>query len=315
MNISTSGNCDGNRFSDDQVMAWFKIGATIPGLEETRATIPKTAGGYIKEDRPPAEPGLPLTIRKPSRHQREFANMDNEREAPSSIQGLNIKPYHQSLNTGYGRKLNNGDLPMVSLGLPKYPVKSTTLTSKQNLQEFYSRYSFDHKYSKELPITEKRQTILDTINHSPVTIIQGETGSGKTTQVPQYILDQYAKQMEHCNIICTQPRRIATTSIAKFICKERSWQLGNLVGYQIQLDKRTSEDTRLTFCTTGVLLQHLVNKRNLNEYTHVILDEVSNTKVTLCYILINRFMRETKIRTSVCFLFDICKLSIHRLSK
>lgn len=259
----------GNRFSDDQVMAWFKIGATIPGLEETRAAIPKAAGGYIKQDRPPAQPGVPL--RKPTRKLSNSDDSDDE-GAAGTIQPLNISPYHQSSRTVYDTQYTNSN--PVNVLSPKYHnnkvVKATTVLE----DDVYSRYSFDHEYNKNLPITEKRQTILDTINYNPLTIIQGQTGSGKTTQVPQYILDQCAKENRFCNIICTQPRRIATTSIAKFICKERNWQLGNLVGYQIQLDKKTSDDTRLTFCTTGVLLQKLVNQRNLNEYTHVILDEV-----------------------------------------
>lgn len=262
----------GNRFSDDQVMAWFKIGGAIPGLEETRAGIPKTAGGYIKEKRPAAEPGIPL--RKPTYRTVDSDDSDDEEEH-NQIKGLDINPYHQSLNAAYGRPVNNGQLPSI-VDLPKQHSRkfATKTTFVPQEDDVYSRYSFDHKYNKNLPITEKRQTILDTIDCNPVTIIQGETGSGKTTQVPQYILDQCAKQNKHCNIICTQPRRIATTSIANYICKERNWQLGNLVGYQIQLDKRTSDDTRLTFCTTGVLLQKLVNLRNLNIYTHVILDEV-----------------------------------------
>lgn len=268
------GIADGNRFSDDQVMAWFKIGATIPGLEETRAAIPKAAGGYIKEQRPAAEPGVPL--KKPLRNQEDSDDSYDEGETSNRIQGLNINPYNHA---PYSRPLSdNQSLNVESLNLQQchskeHSTKSTTcMPSDEN--DVYSRYSFDHTYNKSLPITEKRQTILDTINHNPVTIIQGATGSGKTTQVPQYILDQCAKENRHCNIICTQPRRIATTSIAKFICKERNWQLGNLVGYQIQLDKKISEDTRLAFCTTGVLLQRLVNQKNLNEYTHVILDEV-----------------------------------------
>lgn len=268
MNISS-----GNRFSDDQVMAWFKIGGAIPGLEETRAAIPKAAGGYIKQHRPAAQPGVPL--RNPPC--KPANSDDSDDDVPNGIQSLNINPYHQSsLNTVYDRQSSNSyllpiDLPRVS---SKRITSQPTRTINEEEFDVYSRYSFDHEYNKSLPITEKRQTILDTINCNPVTIIQGQTGSGKTTQVPQYILDDCAKEKRHCNIICTQPRRIATTSIAKFICKERNWQLGNLVGYQIQLDKKTSDDTRLTFCTTGVLLQKLVNCKNLNEYTHVILDEV-----------------------------------------
>ena len=72
-----------------------------------------------------------------------------------------------------------------------------------------------------------------TIESNQVTIIQGSTGSGKTTQVPQYILDHYAEKGEYCNIIVTQPRRIAAVSIARRVSQERGWPLGSVCGYQV----------------------------------------------------------------------------------
>ena len=105
-------------------------------------------------------------------------------------------------------------------------------------------------------------------------IYTGATGSGKTTQVPQYILDEYAKDQRYCNIIVTQPRRIAAVSISKRVCQERGWTQGSLVGYQIGRDKCISEDTRLSYVTTDVLLNKLIQEKNMNQFTHVILDEV-----------------------------------------
>ena len=102
----------------------------------------------------------------------------------------------------------------------------------------------------------------------------GATGSGKTTQVPQYILDYHREQKKYCNILVTQPRRIAAQSIAKRVSDERKWPLGNLVGYQVGRDKKVTEDTRITYVTTGVLRQKLIMNKNMNEYTHIILDEV-----------------------------------------
>ena len=105
-------------------------------------------------------------------------------------------------------------------------------------------------------------------------MIQGATGSGKTTQVPQFILQEHLTARKSCNIICTQPRRIAAKSVAKFVAECRGWSLGTLVGYQIGMDKKMGELTRLLFVTTGVLLEKLVNQKNMNQYTHIILDEV-----------------------------------------
>jgi ATP-dependent RNA helicase TDRD9 len=77
------------------------------------------------------------------------------------------------------------------------------------------------------------QQVISMIESNQVTVVQGATGSGKTTQVPQYILDHYAKSGRYCNIIVTQPRRIAAISIARRVCSERKWQLGTVCGYQV----------------------------------------------------------------------------------
>lgn len=72
------------------------------------------------------------------------------------------------------------------------------------------------------------------IESNSVVIIHGATGSGKSTQLPQYILDHYAQRSAFCNIVVTQPRKIGASSIARWISKERSWTLGGLVGYQVR---------------------------------------------------------------------------------
>lgn len=142
------------------------------------------------------------------------------------------------------------------------------------VRTFYERYGFSTNTSPHLPVTDRREDVIRTIESNQVTIIQGATGCGKSSLVPQFILDHYASQHRYCNIICTQPRRIAARSLAEYVTKCRGWMPGTLVGYQIYNHKVTSEDTRLTFVTTGVLLEKLINMKNMNEYTHIILDEV-----------------------------------------
>lgn len=71
------------------------------------------------------------------------------------------------------------------------------------------------------------------IEVNSVLLIQGPTGCGKTTQVPQYILDQCKERREYCNIVVTQPRKIATISVARRVCEERHWVLGKVCGYQV----------------------------------------------------------------------------------
>lgn len=84
----------------------------------------------------------------------------------------------------------------------------------------------------------------------------------------------------------TQPRRIAALSIAKRVSQEREWPVGTLVGYQMGLIKNTCHDTRITYCTTGVLLHKLINKKHMMEYTHVILDEVHERDEDMDFLLL-----------------------------
>ena len=86
----------------------------------------------------------------------------------------------------------------------------------------------------KLPIMEAKERILDTVTANPVTVLIGHTGCGKSTQVPQYILDKLAKERKMVNIIVTQPRKIAAKSLAERVCQERGWKLGGLVGYQVR---------------------------------------------------------------------------------
>lgn len=93
-----------------------------------------------------------------------------------------------------------------------------------------------------------------------VLVVSGETGCGKTTQLPQFILEEDISSLcgADCSIICTQPRRISAISVAARISSERGESLGETVGYQIRLESRRSAQTRLLLCTTGVLLRQLV---------------------------------------------------------
>ena len=150
----------------------------------------------------------------------------------------------------------------------------------------YDNYSFDadSDFVSGLPVMGMKDEILKSVSENSVTIVKGETGSGKSTQVPYFILEQHAREHRHCNIICTLPRRIAVTSVTKFVCDSHGWRVGTLVGYQIAMDKNISEDTRLTYVTTGVLLQRLLAMKNMNQYTHVIIDEVGRCGVGVVWV-------------------------------
>jgi ATP-dependent RNA helicase TDRD9 len=151
--------------------------------------------------------------------------------------------------------------------------------------------------------------IVSIVETNQVTVIQGGTGCGKTTQVPQFILDSCVENGIHCNIIITQPRRIAAIAVAKRVSEERNWPLGTLVGYQVGLNNKTSRDTRLTFCTTGVLLQKFINKKNMDDYTHVILDEVHerDQDMDFAFLIVRKLLCTNSCRVKVSVMY--CSVS------
>ena len=103
----------------------------------------------------------------------------------------------------------------------------------------------------ELPVSKYRDEILDSITNSPVTIIAGPTGTGKSTQVPAMILES-ERFGPSCQIAVTQPRRISAVSLAARCAEERGETVGDSIGYSIRLERSCSKDTQVTFMTTGV---------------------------------------------------------------
>ncbi|CAG7732652.1 unnamed protein product, partial [Allacma fusca] len=129
-------------------------------------------------------------------------------------------------------------------------------------------------------------------------IIDGFTGCGKTTQIPQLIIDRAAELRKPCNVIVTQPRRLAAVSVARRVCEERCWELGTVVGYQVGMDKRvTKNETLVTYMTTGVLLRKLTGCKNFQEWTHIIVDEVHerDLETDLLLLLIKKILIEDKL--------------------
>ncbi|CAI8586746.1 unnamed protein product [Vicia faba] len=137
----------------------------------------------------------------------------------------------------------------------------------------------------KLPIASYKDTITSTVDSHQVVLISGETGCGKTTQVPQYILDHMWSKGEACKILCTQPRRISAMSVSERISKERGEAAGENVGYKIRLESKGGKQSSIVLCTTGVLLRVLVSKGSrrskmkhmkdeISDITHIIMDEI-----------------------------------------
>lgn len=145
---------------------------------------------------------------------------------------------------------------------------------------------------QQLPIYEAKQTILALIKDNQVTVIEGETGSGKTTQIPQFLYESgYAKS----GIIgITQPRRVAALSLAQRVSDELNVKLGTTVGYTIRFDDTTSGTTKIKYLTDGMLLREALIDPMLSKYSVIVLDEA----------------HERTLRTDI--LFGIVKRLIHQ---
>jgi ATP-dependent RNA helicase DHX57 len=141
---------------------------------------------------------------------------------------------------------------------------------------------------RELPAAQMKATICDTLDKSQVIVVSGETGSGKTTQVPQFVLEHEIEQGRGsgANIICTQPRRLAATAVAIRVAEERDEEIGGTVGYSIRLENRMSSRTKLMYCTTGILLRKLQMDPFIGDVSHVIVDEIHERGVDTDFLLI-----------------------------
>ena len=147
-----------------------------------------------------------------------------------------------------------------------------------------------------LPVYTQSEEVLGHITDNDVTICMAATGSGKTTQIPQMILDDYIDRGEgaRCNIICTQPRRLAAISVADRVAKERGETLGRSIGYHVRFDAKLPQpDGSITFCTTGVFLKQLQSylseherNRSLDAVTHIVVDEVHERDIDTDLLLV-----------------------------
>ena len=135
-------------------------------------------------------------------------------------------------------------------------------------------------YDDALPITAWRDEIAQAISDHQVLIVAGETGSGKTTQLPKICLELGRRSIGH-----TQPRRIAARTVAERIAEELTTELGDLVGYQVRFTRKASRATRLKVMTDGVLLAEIGHDRDLRRYDTIIIDEAHERSLNIDFLL------------------------------
>ena len=138
-------------------------------------------------------------------------------------------------------------------------------------------------YSEELPIHARREEIISAIKDNQVVVIVGETGSGKTTQIPKFLID--AGYGQNGLIGCTQPRRVAALSVAQRIAEELDVTYGNEVGAKIRFTDQTRHDTAIKVMTDGILLNEIQDDPMLHAYDAIIIDEAHERSLNIDFIL------------------------------
>ncbi|CCD26726.1 DEAH-box ATP-dependent RNA helicase PRP43 NDAI_0I01570 [Naumovozyma dairenensis CBS 421] len=138
---------------------------------------------------------------------------------------------------------------------------------------FTPKYFDILKIRRELPVHQQRDEFLKIYQENQIMVFVGETGSGKTTQIPQFVLFDEMPHLENTQIACTQPRRVAAMSVAQRVAEEMDVKLGEEVGYSIRFENKTSNKTILKYMTDGMLLREAMEDHDLKRYSCIILDE------------------------------------------
>lgn len=188
--------------------------------------------------------------------------------------------YFQAWN---GCNIDEGYLATSTLEQLSDDLLSNARERKMNDRDLEERT----KARETLPIHVMRRQIMETINDNSVTLIRGNTGCGKTTQIAQFILEDYVAsgQGAWCNVAVTQPRRISAVSVAERIAYERSEMLGESVGYSVRFESMLPRPYgSILFCTIGVLLRKL--EAGLRGVSHVIVDEIHERDVNSDFIMV-----------------------------
>ena len=245
----------------------------VPRLpEETFGVLDETVGYHRPERIKEYETAKTVYWQKYNRHRQRQELLDNNKQSSSDSRSRSI----------------NNDKAMYALNEMFRQEEQARLDKAMNNPD--SKQGKIKAVRDALPIVELRDQLLEALRTDQVVVVSGGTGSGKSTQCAQYILEDAIANNRGADtrIVVTQPRRIAAISVAERVADERDESVGNSVGYTVRFRQQPprSIGASIEFVTTGVLLRRIVNHPELEDVSHVICDEVHERDIDSDFLLV-----------------------------
>ncbi|KAF5021466.1 hypothetical protein F66182_6487 [Fusarium sp. NRRL 66182] len=245
----------------------FLAGQTKQSLELSPIRVVKAPDGSMNRA---AMSGTALVKERKDLRQQEAeveAMANNEKRAELSTQ-RNDPMVHQNLRESANEQK---DIMAINTAQPN-PVPEWKRAVQPKDESYGKRTNLTIKEQREsLPVYAFRNQLIDAVRQNQILIVVGETGSGKTTQLTQYLAE--AGFTNDGIIGCTQPRRVAAVSVAKRVADEAGCKLGEEVGYSIRFDDCTSQATKIKYMTDGMLQREILLDPNIERYSVIMLDE------------------------------------------
>ncbi|KHC36498.1 pre-mRNA-splicing factor ATP-dependent RNA helicase PRP43 [Candida albicans P76055] len=160
--------------------------------------------------------------------------------------------------------------------------------------DFTTKYFDILKTRRDLPVHAQREEFLKIFHSTQIMVFVGETGSGKTTQIPQFVLYDEMPHLTGKQVACTQPRRVAAMSVAARVADEMDVELGEEVGYNIRFENNSGSKTILKYMTDGMLLREAIEDHDLTRYSCIILDEAHER--TLATDILMGLLKQVSVR-------------------
>ncbi|RAR03117.1 atp-dependent rna helicase a [Stemphylium lycopersici] len=265
------------------VAALFSISAASPKEEKVYLRLPSNWRELYREFLERRRTRIDAADRESIKHYRSVIQDQVENEESDGVVFTNRFKMRNQAATGSSAS-NSG--------------YSTPVRQHDGFRELWAAKASTPSYQhmlvgrSNLPVFGFKESILSTVDKNQVTIICGETGCGKSTQIPAFVLEHELAQGKACKVYCTEPRRISAISLAQRVSEELGegpkdlGTMRSLVGYAIRLESKTSSQTRLVYATVGVVLRMLESSGGLQEITHLIIDEVHERSIDTDFLLV-----------------------------